>query len=119
VVCIGAPSYGDRGFESASLQQRVRCELHPEPRILEPRYRQRHAGGGNGLPRRRTRLVEMIDLADMLGGMSEFEPDALAVPAGRKAPALDHRQSSIMPSWCQGPCQPDCGDSAVTGWVLL
>jgi hypothetical protein len=37
------------------------------------------------------RLFEMIDLADMPGGMRELEPDALAVPAGRKAPALDHR----------------------------
>jgi hypothetical protein len=33
----------------------------------------------------------MINLADMPGGMGELEPDALAMPAGRKAPALDHR----------------------------
>src|SRR5690349_5025711 len=37
------------------------------------------------------RLLEMIDLADMPGGVRELEPDALAMPAGRKAPALDHR----------------------------
>jgi hypothetical protein len=40
-----------------------------------------------GLLRRRMRLFEMIDLADMLCSMSELEPDALAMPAGRKAPA--------------------------------
>jgi hypothetical protein len=34
------------------------------------------------------RLFEMIDLADMLGGMGKLEPDALAMSAGRKAPAL-------------------------------
>jgi hypothetical protein len=33
----------------------------------------------------------MIDLADMPGRMGELEADALAMPAGRKAPALDHR----------------------------
>jgi len=33
----------------------------------------------------------MINLADMPSGMGELEPDALAMPAGRKAPALDHR----------------------------
>ena len=37
------------------------------------------------------RLFEMINLADMPSGMGELEPDALAMPAGRKAPALDHR----------------------------
>jgi hypothetical protein len=36
-------------------------------------------------------LFEMIDLADMFRGMGELEPHALAMPAGRKAPALDHR----------------------------
>jgi len=36
------------------------------------------------------RLIEMIDLADMLGCMGELEADALAMPAGGKAPALDH-----------------------------
>jgi hypothetical protein len=35
------------------------------------------------------RLFEMINLSDMLGRMRELEPDALAMPAGRKAPALD------------------------------
>jgi hypothetical protein len=43
------------------------------------------------LLRRRMRLFEMIDLADMLCSMSELEPDPLAMPAGWKAPALDHR----------------------------
>src|SRR2546428_12573387 len=37
------------------------------------------------------RLFEMIDLADMLGGMGELEADAFAMPAGRKTLALDHR----------------------------
>src|SRR5438034_389668 len=36
------------------------------------------------------RLFEMIDLADMPGRMSELEADALAMAAGRKAPALYH-----------------------------
>jgi hypothetical protein len=36
------------------------------------------------------RLLEMVDLADMPGGMGELEADALAMPAGRKAAALDH-----------------------------
>src|SRR5690242_7220289 len=44
-----------------------------------------------GLLRRRMRLFEMIDLADMPGRMRELEPDAFAMTAGRKAPALDHR----------------------------
>ena len=37
------------------------------------------------------RLLEVIDLTDMLGRMAELRADALAMPAGRKAPALDHR----------------------------
>jgi hypothetical protein len=37
------------------------------------------------------RLFEMVDLADMLARMGELEADALAMPAGWKAPALDHR----------------------------
>jgi hypothetical protein len=32
----------------------------------------------------------MVDLADMLGCMGELEADALAMPAGWKAPALDY-----------------------------
>ena len=36
------------------------------------------------------RLLEMIDFADMLGGMGELEADALAMAARRKAAALDH-----------------------------
>jgi len=36
-------------------------------------------------------LFEMVDFADMFGGMGEFEADALAMPAGWKAPAFDHR----------------------------
>jgi hypothetical protein len=35
------------------------------------------------------RLLEVIDLADMLGCMRELEADALAMTAGRKAPAFD------------------------------
>jgi hypothetical protein len=37
------------------------------------------------------RLLEMIDLADMLGCMGKLKADALAMPAGRKAAALYHR----------------------------
>ena len=55
------------------------------------RYRPRHAGSGNRLLRRRMRLLEMVDLADMLRRMGELEADALAMPAGRKPAALDHR----------------------------
>jgi hypothetical protein len=44
-----------------------------------------------GLPDRRTRLLEMVNLADMLGRMGDFERDAFAMPAGREAPTLDHR----------------------------
>ena len=36
-------------------------------RARTARYRSRHAGGGNRLLRRRMRLLELIDLADMLG----------------------------------------------------
>jgi hypothetical protein len=36
------------------------------------------------------RLLELIDFADMLGRMRELEGDTLAMPAGWKAPALDH-----------------------------
>jgi hypothetical protein len=52
------------------------------------------------------RLLEVIDLADMLGGVRELEADALAVPAGRKAPALITVTS--------------CGMSACAGsWVMV
>src|SRR5260370_25546594 len=37
------------------------------------------------------RLLEMVDLADMLRRMGELEADPLAMPAGRKPAALDHR----------------------------
>jgi hypothetical protein len=37
------------------------------------------------------RLFEMVDLANMLGRMGELKADALTMPAGRKATALDHR----------------------------
>jgi hypothetical protein len=30
------------------------------------------------------RLLEMVDLADMLRGMGQFKSDALAMPAGRE-----------------------------------
>ena len=40
------------------------------------------------LPGRRMRLLEVIDLADMPGCVGELETDALAMPAGRKPPAL-------------------------------
>jgi hypothetical protein len=33
----------------------------------------------------------MVDLADMPGRMGDLERDALAMPAGREAPTLDHR----------------------------
>ena len=37
------------------------------------------------------RLLEVVDLADMLGGMGELEADALAMPACREPPAVNHR----------------------------
>jgi hypothetical protein len=37
------------------------------------------------------RLLEMVDLADMLRRTGEFEADAFSMPAGRKAAAFDHR----------------------------
>ena len=46
---------------------------------------------GKRLLRRRMRLFEIIDLADMLRRMGEREADALAMPAGRKPAALDNR----------------------------
>jgi hypothetical protein len=42
------------------------------------------------LPGRRMRLLEMVDLADMLRRMGKLETDALAVPAGRETPAFNH-----------------------------
>ena len=43
-----------------------------------PRYRLRHAGNRNGLLRRRVRLLEVIDLADMRRRMAELEALAIA-----------------------------------------
>jgi hypothetical protein len=40
---------------------------------------------------RRMRLLEVIDFADMLCRVRELEGDALAMAAGRKAAAFDHR----------------------------
>ena len=40
-----------------------------------------------GLPDRRMRLLEMVNLADM----GDFKRDALAMPAGRETQTLDHR----------------------------
>src|SRR5580693_3903698 len=37
------------------------------------------------------RLFEVVDLADMLRRVGELKADALAMPAGRKAAAVDHR----------------------------
>jgi hypothetical protein len=52
------------------------------------------------------RLFEMIDLADMPGGMGELEPDAFAMPAGRKRRPLITVTS--------------CGMSACTAsWVIV
>jgi hypothetical protein len=54
------------------------------------RYGARHDGGMGCLSGRRMRLLEVIDLADMLRRMAELEADAFAMPARRKAPAFDH-----------------------------
>src|SRR5215472_16079390 len=54
-----------------------------------PRYGAGHGDEFERLSGRRLRLLELAGLADMPGGMRELEADALAVPAGRKAPALD------------------------------
>src|ERR1700751_4353092 len=67
------------------------------------RYTARHGGRRDWLPDRRMRLLEMVDLADMLGRMGDLERDALAMPAGRAAPTLDHRHlvrhSRMRGSW--------------------
>src|SRR5271165_1527106 len=46
---------------------------------------------GIGLRRRRMRLLEIVDLADMLRRTGELETDDLAMPAGPKLATLDHR----------------------------
>src|SRR5690349_8769968 len=56
-----------------------------------PRYRARHDWGLKRLPGWRMRLLEMVDLANMPSRKRELEADALALPAARKPPALDHR----------------------------
>jgi hypothetical protein len=72
------------------LGQLRRDPLRQSGRARETRYHLRHAGSGNRLLSRRMRLLEMVDLADMLGRMGGLEADALAMPAGWKAPALDY-----------------------------
>jgi hypothetical protein len=44
----------------------------------------------NRLLRRRVRFLGVINFADILHRMRELETDALPMPAGRKAPAVDH-----------------------------
>ena len=46
---------------------------------LPARYGARHDGGMERLPGRRMRLLEVIDLADMLGSVRGLEGDALAM----------------------------------------
>jgi hypothetical protein len=48
-------------------------------------------------------LLEVVDLADMLRRMGEFEADALAMPACRETPALITVTSCGM-SACAGSC---------------
>jgi hypothetical protein len=43
------------------------------------RYVAHHDGGMGSLPGRRSRLLEMVDLADMLGRVGELEAEALAL----------------------------------------
>ena len=67
-------------------------ELRPDPlrqrRRGQPvRCASRHAGGIARLSGRRMRLFEMIDLADMLGGMSELEADACR-QVGKRRPLI-------------------------------
>lgn len=63
------------------LRQRGRLGAPPA------RYGARHDGAIEGLPGLRMRLLEVIDLADMLGRVGQLEADALAMPAGREAAA--------------------------------
>jgi hypothetical protein len=71
-------------------------ELRRDPRRqrrrigLPARYAARHKSGIR-LSGRRMRLLEMVDLADMLRRMGELEGYSLAMPAGRKAAASDNR----------------------------
>jgi len=61
------------------LGQLRRDRLRQSGRARETRHRPRHAGSGNRLLSRRMRLLEVVDLADVLGGMGEFESDAPAM----------------------------------------
>jgi hypothetical protein len=56
-----------------------------------PRYGAGHGDDFERLPGRRMRLLELVDLADMLRRVREPEADALSVRAGRETPALDRR----------------------------
>jgi hypothetical protein len=73
------------------LRELRRDPLRQTGRRRGTRYHPRHAGGRKKLLRRSKRILEMVDLADMLRRMGEFEADALAMAAGRETPALDHR----------------------------
>jgi len=72
------------------LGQLRRNPFRRSRRAWTARYRPRHAGGGSGSLRRRMRLLEMIDLADMLG----------MIPLPRSWSHLSSR-SRLPPARCQ------------------
>ena len=66
------------------------------------------------------RLLEMIDLADMPGRMGELEADALAMPAGRKPAALDHRdlvRHVRMRRIVGNPCRCRIAGRSLRAWI--
>ena len=54
-------------FRGRELGELGRDPFRRSRRARRTRYRPRHVGGGNGLLPRRTRLLGMVDFADMLG----------------------------------------------------
>jgi hypothetical protein len=70
------------------------------------RYRPRHAGSGNDLLRRRMRLLEVIDLADMLGGMREA--GCLWDAASGSARAVDAVEATRLPHCHPLQAVPSC-----------
>jgi hypothetical protein len=75
------------------LRQLRRDPLRQRRRFapLPARYGARHDAGIEGSPGRRMRLLEVIDLTDVLGPVGELEGDSFTVAAGREAPALYDR----------------------------
>jgi hypothetical protein len=79
------------------LRELRRDALRQRGRVDAPaRYAVRHESGIR-LSGRGMRLLEMVDLRDMLGRMGELEGYSLAMPAGRKAATSDNRDLMAAP----------------------